>query len=221
MIQHTETIQDAEMREVVGRPPALPLPDWVTPDTPMRRFTLDEYHQLIQVGFFHPDERFELIEGLMVLMSPNYPSHAGCVEDLHDMLREHLGRTVAIRSQLPITVTAMQSEPEPDIVVARRTSYRKQHPAPEDVFLLIEISDSTLRRDRSVKIPLYAQAGIQDFWLVNLKDSQLEVYRQPVQFSSRKAKYQVKEIHRGGDIVAPLAFPDCQLAVADILGGEG
>jgi Uma2 family endonuclease len=208
-----------EVQEQVAAPT---LPKWITADTPLRRISVDEYHRLIKVGFFAPEERLELIEGLMVLMSPIYPPHNGCLARLNRLFVRHIGEELAdIRPQMPLTFAHQQSEPQPDLAVVQPepNQYRRRNPRGDEVFLVIEVSESSLYTDRRVKVPLYARAGIQEYWIVNLRDRQIEVYQQPV-VAGRKADYQIKEVYRSGDIVAPVAFPDCQLAVTDILGGE-
>jgi Uma2 family endonuclease len=206
------------MIEVQEQVAASTLPEWITADTPLRRFTVDEYHRLIKIGFFAPGERVELIEGLMVLMSPVYPPHNACITRLTHLFVERLSGLIRVRIQMPITLAHQTSEPEPDVVVAKPApdDYEERNPGGDDIFLAIEVSESSLRYDRQVKIPLYARAGIQEYWIVNLKDRQIGVHRQPV-IVGRTADYQSKEIYRRGDAVAPLAFPECKLAVADIL----
>jgi Uma2 family endonuclease len=194
------------------------MPDWLSVHTRLRRMTVDDYHRLIEIGFFAPGERLELIEGLVVLKDHYFPSHSGCVAELHEWFGERLKRRVSIRSQLPITITVSQSEPEPDLVLARRTSYRESHPTPEDIFLIVEVSESSLWQDQHVKLPMYAEAGIPEYWIVNLQDGQLEVYCQPVQNTGKSADYLVKKRYISGYTIAPLAFPECLLAVGDILG---
>ena len=186
----------------------------------LRRFTLDEYHRLIEIGFFDEDERVELLEGVLVYMSPLNPLHVRALVRLRRVIASFFARNdIEVRIQEPVSIPELMTEPEPDLVISREsgTVLDERHPYPEDILLLIEVSDSSLTYDRTRKGAIYAQAGIPDYWIWNLVDNQLEVYRDPHTPASGDAVYQTKlTFHRGGS-VAPLAFPDFEVVVDDVL----
>jgi Uma2 family endonuclease len=202
-----------EMREAI-------LPAAPVEGMPLRRFTLDEYHRLIEIGFFDEDERVELLEGILVSMSPNYPPHIRTVIRLQRVFASFLAReNIEVRIQGPVSIRELMTEPEPDLVISREsgTDLDERHPYPADILLLMEVSDSSLSYDRTRKRAIYAQAGILEYWIWNLVDSSLEVYRDPHTSSAGDALYQTKLTYRRGDSVAPLAFPDFEVAVDDVL----
>ena len=179
-----------------------------------RLFTVDDYYRMAEVGLLKPDERVELIEGEIVKMTPIGPRHAGHVEQLADVFSHALGRAVHIRTQNPLRL-GDRSEPEPDMMVLRRAPdfYKSRHPDPSDVHLLVEVADSSLVYDRQTKVPLYARHGIPEVWLVNLVERHIAVYRDPAPDGYRSVS-----IVRQGGTLRPLAFPDFELAVDEILG---
>ncbi|MEO1670959.1 MAG: Uma2 family endonuclease, partial [Cyanobacteria bacterium J06631_2] len=148
--------------------------------TRKKLFTIDEYHKLVDIGFFTENDRIELIRGEIVEMAPKRTPHSVCNSILWKRLYELIGRQAEIRVQEPITLPS-NSEPEPDVIIARKKddNYLAAHPTVEDIILVIEISDSTLKYDRETKLSLYAEAGINNYWIVNLVDRNLEVYRNP------------------------------------------
>jgi len=157
---------------------------------------------MIDAGILAEDDRLELIEGEIIEMAPINLPHAACVTRLHILLYEltredHTG-IVWIQNPLWIPI---RSRPEPDIVLLkwRDDLYAGKRPEPEDVLLLIEVSDTTLRVDRQIKVPLYARAGIPEVWIVNLNDSLIEVYAEP-----SKGKYTVtRQASRGESLALP------------------
>jgi Uma2 family endonuclease len=177
-------------------------------------FTVDEYYRMAEAGILTEESRVELIDGVIIDMPPIGPEHAGSVDGLGDLLRASFGGRVIVRSQNPVHL-GLRSEPEPDFALLRRRDdyYRKVHPLPDDIYLLIEVSDSTLRHDLKTKASLYARAGIQEYWIVDLIHRVIVVHRDP----SRSRYRSVQQI-QPGDTVAPLAFPDVPLAVSDLLG---
>lgn len=144
------------------------------------RFSVEQYYRMGEIGIFAPEDRVELIEGQVIRMNPVGTHHATATLLTSDALaRRVLPAGWHVRPQLP--VQTLESEPLPDLAVARGTirDFAGQHVSPKDVGLLIEISDSTLAYDRKVKGPLYAGAGIIEYWIVNLVDDQIEVHRRP------------------------------------------
>ncbi len=191
----------------------------------LRRLSLDDYHWLISCGFFERNpilsDPIELIDGYLVEMSPNHPPHASTVNRLSETLLLALRGRAILRTQSPVSLVAQGSEPEPDVAVVKpaHRRYAKRHPGPEDIHLLCEVADSSLAYDRKVKLDLYARAGIGEYWIINLSDRVLEVYRQPV-VVGRRAAYQVRLELLPNQRIAPLAFPDVEIALRDIFPEE-
>jgi len=178
-----------------------------------RRFTREEYHRMADAGILHEDDRVELIEGEIVLMTPIGRRHAACVAELNRLLVPAVGNRALLWPQNPITLPN-ESEPQPDIVLLRPRAdrYRQDDARPEDVLLLVEVADTSQRYDRTVKLPLYGAAGIPEVWIVDLAGEVIEVYRRPTPSDYS----QVERVGRGG-VVAPGAFPDIVLPVDTIL----
>jgi Uma2 family endonuclease len=157
-------------------------------------FSIDEYHRLIDLGVFTAADRIELIKGQLVEMSPKGTAHSVSCSVLYRELSSLLSG-VALRCQEPITLP--DSEPEPDIIIARgrEADYLDRHPSPTDIIVAIEISDSTLGYDRSTKLSLYAENNISNYWIVNLVDRQLESYSQPYQKPNGEYGYLSQQIY--------------------------
>ena len=160
-----------------------------------KKFTIDEYHRLIDWGFFAGNESVELIRGEIIQMSPKRTPHSVCNSLLWRTLYDLIGNQAEIRVQEPIFIDS-NSEPEPDVVIAVKQddNYLSSHPTPQDILLVIEISDSTLKYDQETKLSLYAEAGINNYWIFNLGDRHLEVYHQPFQDHQGKFAYRFKQI---------------------------
>ncbi|HWN43848.1 MAG TPA: Uma2 family endonuclease [Thermoanaerobaculia bacterium] len=174
-------------------------------------FTVSEYHSMVETGILSEDSRFELIEGEIYRMAPIGSRHAGCVNHLNYLLK---GAEAILAPQNPAYMNE-HSEPQPDIALLRWRDdfYASSHPSPEDILLLIEVADTSIEFDRRKKIPLYASSGVPDFWLVDLIKSTIEIYREPTTSGFRD----IRKL-RKGDRISPLAFPDLELNVSDILG---
>ncbi|WP_088241179.1 Uma2 family endonuclease [Calothrix rhizosoleniae] len=185
--------------------------------TTTRRFTLEEYHRLTEIGFFHEDERVELIRGEVMQMAAKGTAHTTCCRNL---LRE-LAKLVAGRAELqcqdPITLPS-SSEPEPDFAIVRSTTdnYLSAHPTPKDVLLVIEIADSSLNYDQQIKIPLYAEAGIIDYWIFNLVAQHLECYSEPYEELTGNFAYSVKRIFQPHQVVMLPGFVDLSLDLSRV-----
>ncbi|MCT7965329.1 Uma2 family endonuclease [Laspinema sp. D1] len=160
-----------------------------------KRFTIEEYHRLIELGFFPEGDRTELIQGEAIQMVSKGKPHAVCCSLLIRELSKLLEDRATIRCQDPITLPN-HSEPEPDFTLVRNRedNYLSHHPMPDDILLVIEIADSSLDYDRLVKLPLYAEAGISDYWIVNLLEKQLEIYTTPYQKSTGTFDYRQKQV---------------------------
>jgi len=179
-----------------------------------RRFSVEEYHQMVRAGILKEDDRVELIEGEIVEMTPIGPRHAVCVTGLTEHLVRSVGTRAVVWVQNPIHLGSY-SEPQPDVALLRppRTRYIDAHPAPEDILLVIEVADATVEDDRTGKLPLYARAGIPESWLVNLPGEAIEGYRDPAPDGYRD----IRTVRRGQSLPL-LAFPDVTLTADDILG---
>jgi len=155
---------------------ALPAP---VPPFAVRRFTVDEYHRMIDSGILTENDEVELLDGCIVPKMPRNPPHDAAVDQRNDALRARLPAGWRVRVQSAITLGV--SEPEPDLAVVSGPAnrYAARHPGPADIALLVEVGNSTLGHDREVKGRLYAQAGIAVYWVVNLIDMQVEVYTDP------------------------------------------
>ena len=179
-----------------------------------RLFTVDEYHRMAEAGILCEDDRVELVEGEIIEMPPIGSQHASIVDTISDILRSNLTRQRAIiRVQGPIRL-GEKSEPEPDvsILAPRIDAYRDSHPGAADVLLLIEVSDTTLAFDTGRKQALYADAGVREYWVVDITGRRIEVYRGPT-----AGNYKQRLLFLPGESIAPLAFPEVSVAVSDVL----
>ena len=178
------------------------------------RFTVDDYHRMAQAGILSEDDRVELIEGEIVMMSPIGSRHAACVRRLLHLFVHGVGDKAIVAVQDPICLEE-HSEPQPDISLLkpRKDLYAHKHPGPEDVLLLVEVAEMSAGYDREVKVPLYARYGIKEVWLIDLEAEAVEVCRGP-----SAAGYQERVIMKRGDALSPGAFPDITLPVDEILG---
>ena len=189
---------------------------WYFPNMPVQtrhRFSVEEYYRMAETGILRPDARVELLNGEIVDMSPIGPFHGGVVNYLIEVFTAASRGRWVTAAQNPVHLSA-DSEPQPDLLLLKPSSdfYRKRHPQPEDVYLLIEVSDTSLTTDRDAKLPAYGRAGIAEAWIVNLNEETIEVYREP-HFTG----YGSRNILRSGQKAAPRAFPDAALDVAELL----
>ncbi|MEG4333746.1 Uma2 family endonuclease [Microcoleus sp. AT9_A2] len=150
------------------------------PNDLILRLSIEQYHAIIQAGILTDDDSVELLEGWLVFKMPKNPPHRVTTRLVRTALENILPPGWYVDSQEPITLS--NSEPEPDIVVVRGDTrqYLDRHPGAEDIALIIEVSDTTLQRDRTVKKRIYARAGIAIYWIVNLVEGLVEVYSQPL-----------------------------------------
>lgn len=179
-----------------------------------RRFKVAEFLRLAEIGFLREDERVELIRGEIVEMSPINVTHASTVSRLLSLLSNLLGRRVILSVQNPVELDD-ETLPQPDVALLqpRDDFYSKHHPGPQDILLLIEVSDSTVPYDRRIKASLYSTAGVIEYWIVNLPERQIEVYREP-----RPNGYRTLTRYAPGETITPLAFADITVSVSDIIG---
>ena len=185
-----------------------------TPAPPeTRKFTVEEYHRMAEAGILYPDERVELIDGEVIAMAPIGPLHAETVEHWSNAIKERIPRQYIVRSQNPITL-GENLQPIPDLAIVRRRTggYYGSHPEPDEIIVVIEVSDSSLAHDRDVKVPLYAQANIPETWLMNLVEDCIERFTHP-----GPNGYANHTIYRRGDRISPSTLPDVEFAVDDLL----
>ncbi len=182
-----------------------------------KKFTINEYHQLVNLGFFTENDRIELIRGEIIHMAPKRISHSVCNSLLWKQLYQLLGEKAEIRVQEPITLLG-NSEPEPDVVIAKKKAdnYLSAHPIAADIILVIEISDSTLKYDKKTKLSLYAEAGINYYWIVNLVDNHLEVYTNPFASSQSEFAYRNKSIFLPNENIDIPEFTNLSLELKSI-----
>lgn len=182
-----------------------------------KRFTVDEYHRLIELRFLTEGDRIELIRGELIQMAAKGTPHKVCSSILCRQLDRLLGDSAAIRGQAPI-ILPNHSEPEPDVVIAigQDEDYLAHHPYPQDILLVVEIADSTLTYDQTIKLALYAEAGIANYWIVNLNAQQLERYHQPYQDAEGTFNYRSKQISLPHQLVTIPGFEDALLNVERI-----
>jgi Uma2 family endonuclease len=179
------------------------------------RFTVDEYHRMGEVGIFSEDDRVELLAGEIVEMSPIGPLHAGTVSRLNALFSSRLGTEVIVSVQNPLLLRTEDSEPQPDVVLLRPRPdfYTRSHPEAQDVYLVIEVADTSVVTDREVKLPIYARTGVPEAWLLDVATQRLEVHRHP----TPDGYQDVRSLQRG-ESVAPQAFPVLVLTVDTLLG---
>lgn len=166
-----------------------------------------------ELGILDPDERTELIAGQIVLMVAKGTPHVTSLHLLANNLRDQLENIALVRTQDPIHLDNY-SEPEPDIIIAQGTvlDYANHHPHPSEIYLVVEVADSTLKQDCEVKDKLYAHAGIADYWVVDLKNRQTHIFRNPT-----PTGYASHLILREPSEISPLAFPHITLSLTAIL----
>ncbi|WP_017660176.1 Uma2 family endonuclease [Baaleninema simplex] len=174
------------------------------------KWTIDRYHQAIAAGVFD-DEAIELLRGELIVMPPEREPHAYCNSEAGDYLRAVLGNRAKIREAHPITLPN-DSEPIPDLAIVKSLGavYREHHPYPDDIFWLIEFSNATLSKDLTEKRAVYAEAGISEYWVVNLKANEVKVFR-----DSDGSDYITEVTYNTGQI-SPLAFADVQIAIRQL-----
>lgn len=180
-----------------------------------RCFTVDEYHRMGEAGILDEDSRVELIGGAIMVREPIGARHAGTVNRVARLWFSRLGDRAVVQVQNPIEFREQLSELQPDVALLRSRPdfYSESHPVTDDVLLLLEIADSSLRLDRRVKIPIYARAGVPEVWLLDLVADRVEVYRTP---AAERYGHVVTFGH--GTSLTALAFPDLVITVADLLG---
>jgi Uma2 family endonuclease len=189
-----------------------------TDPTRLRKWTRAEYERLIEIGVFHSGEPIELLGGELIVSEPQGSAHYTAIGLVEDALHAALGPGWLVRSQGPIALTD-DSEPEPDVAVARgsRRDYSREHPARPA--LVVEVAESSLSLDRGHKGSLYARAGVADYWILNLVERLLEIYREPILDPTTRFGWRYASLEILAPVVsaAPLAAPAARIPVSDIL----
>jgi Uma2 family endonuclease len=177
------------------------------------RFSVDAYHRMLEAGILDEDDHVELLEGVIVEMSPQGAAHADIIIRLNRLLVLSLGEAFDVRPQVPLTLDE-QSEPEPDIaVVPAGAKPRGEHP--RHALLVVEVARASLARDRDVKARLYARASIPEFWLIDVDRECIEVYRDP---DAVQGRYRSREVRSGGDVLECRSLSGVSLPLSRIFG---
>jgi Uma2 family endonuclease len=183
-----------------------------------RRWTRAEYDRLIADGSFRPDERLELLGGQLVVREPQGSRHAVAIELALHALQQAFGPAWRVRVHLPIALD-IESEPEPDLSVVGGAPRGSAFAHPADPVLIVEVADTSLVFDREHKSSLYARAGVADYWIVNLVDRQLEIYRDPVGAPAAPFgwRYTQRSVRGATAVISPLAALSARISVAELL----
>ncbi len=179
------------------------------------KFDVEQYQQMGKAGIFHPEARVELIEGEIIVMTPIGLMHSVTINRFNYSFSQQLGKGGIISIQNSIRL-ANYSEPQPDIVILKHRDdfYAGKFPQAEDVLLLIEVADSSLRYDQTTKLSLYAEYEILEYWIANLERSVLEIYREP----QNKNYLKQTVIDSNAIAFSPIAFPEITMTLKDIYG---
>ena len=182
-------------------------------DVQRYRFTVDEFARMGEAGIFTEDDRVELIDGEILEMTPIGPLHAWIAGRLNELIVTRLAGKMHVRIQNPVRLGS-HTEPQPDLVVARRIdAYAERHPGPDDILLVIEVADSSLRYDRLEKVPRYGKAGIPETWLVDVDAVAVTVHTDP-----GPNGYARQQVRRRGDELAAASVPELGFPVDDVFG---
>jgi Uma2 family endonuclease len=176
-------------------------------------FNVTDYHRMLETGVLNEDSQVELLNGEVIKMTPIAPRHAASVDRINDTLKTKLGKKAIVRVQNPVQLDDF-SEPQPDISLLKRRAdfYATGHPTSADVLVAIEVSDSSIDKDRIVKLPAYARAGIYEVWLVDLYEDRVEVHSNPY-----NGMYQEVLIVQRGQKILSKVFPQLRLKADDVL----
>jgi Uma2 family endonuclease len=182
-------------------------PDRIAPEK-VRPLKRAEYDRLVELGVFE-DERVELLQGVLVEMSPQDPGHAYVISQLHQVLDRQVPAGWVVRAQFPLAL-GDDSEPEPDLAIVPDGDYRRAHPS--RAILIIEVAGSSIRKDRELKAALYARAEVDEYWIVDLTNGTVELYREPVD-----GTYRVREVRGRGQVVTSSRLPALMVPVDDFM----
>jgi len=185
-------------------------------EPPRWKWTGDEVIRLGGLGVFPPDQRFELLSGEIIQIMPPGARHAAIVSLIAELLRRAFGNGFHVWEEKPIRLDDY-SDPQPDVAVVGGSSsdYLERFPGPVDILLLVEVAETTLAYDRGAKLTAYATAGIREYWMVNLRDNEVEVHRDPAE-----GRYLTRHIATVGEELSPLAASHSALSVSVLLGQQ-
>jgi Uma2 family endonuclease len=178
----------------------------------IRRFTPDEYHRLAEAGVLLPDERVELVRGVIRRMAPKGRRHVVAVQRAIQIFAVRLAGRATVSIQDPLVREHWHSEPEPDVVLFSNPDADAYGTPESDPLLVVEVADSSLDFDRTEKAKLYAEAGVPEYWIVNLVDDLLEVHREP-----EAGGYRSRQVLAQGDRIAPLHYPDLEIDPGELI----
>jgi Uma2 family endonuclease len=181
-------------------------------DLALRKFTIAEYDRMVRLGVIREEEHVELLDGRVVQMTPQGPPHAWVTTEVAKRLTLLLGERYTVRTHAPLRALPA-SEPEPDIAVVRPADMVDMTRHPATALLVVECSMSSLRIDRAIKVPIYARAGIPEYWIANIQQRTLEVYRRP---NRRRARFEVTRVCGVDDVVRPIALRGVSLRVGSL-----
>jgi Uma2 family endonuclease len=179
-------------------------------ECPRRLFTAEEFERMAEAGIFGEDEALELIDGEIVEMTPVGSGHTSCTACLAKRFVLGVAEQAVVWIQGGARV-ALRSVPQPDLALLRPRSYRRANPRPEDILLIVEVADSSLRYDRTRKARMYAAAGISEYWVVSVQHEWIEVYRLPEGDHYRDVRRALT-----GETITPLSFPNLVIPVVDV-----
>jgi Uma2 family endonuclease len=177
------------------------------------RFTVDQYFGLVEAGLLAEDDRVELLEGVVVSMSPRTARHDAAVCRVHETLRSGMGDRAVVRVQCTLVLPPHRA-PEPDVAVVPGTLRQYDTKHPTMALLVVEVADASLPQDRITKARMYAAAGVPEYWILNLRDDQIEVHLVP---DPTAGVYREVRVARAGDELVPALLPGVRVAVADLI----
>ena len=179
----------------------------------LRLWTVEEYHRMAEAGIFAPDERVELLEGKILCKSAKSTAHRSTTGRIDYLLKKRLEKIALICVQDPVKLND-RSEPEPDLSVVKidPLDYADHHPTPSEVYLIIEVADSSLKFDCEIKAKAYSLAGIKDYWVLDVVKRELYIFRKP-----KQTGYESQVIVGENETVSPLEFPDLQIRLSEML----
>jgi Uma2 family endonuclease len=178
---------------------------------PRRLFTVEEYHRILEAGILGDDERVELLEGVIVVMTPQNPPHASAIQRLNKWLARQLDDSFALLPQLPVTLGS-HSEPVPDLAVVKAQEITRES-LPKTALLVIEVADTSLRKDRGFKAALYARFGIPEYWIVNVQEATVEVHRDP---DPGRGRYRTLLTMGKDATLVPVTVPGVTIALSEL-----
>ena len=180
--------------------------------TIVRRFNVQEFYKLAEAGILSEDDRVELLDGQIMVMAPIGENHRTVVDSLAEVFTDQRRSRYRVAVQNPLRIDH-QDEPQPDIVLYDR-SVIGRHPTPLDVFLIVEVADTSLDYDQRSKVPVYASAGIKEVWIIDLSTYSIQTYRDA---NTSTRRYATVESHARTSWISPLAFPDVRVCLDDLL----